>query len=282
MSRPRPARLARAAGRDQQLLAGDRAAVGERDGELGAVVRRPASPCAGRASSRRRAAERRRDQLGRLRLLDREQPVLRLDHRDRDAEPREDLGQFHADRTAAEHEQRRRQRRDLDRLVVGPERRAGQPVDRRDRRRTCRRPARRPGGRRWSRRRPRPCFGPTSRAGAADEAAALAGEPVDRDLVVPVVGGLVPDPRGDRRPVRRRRSRARPARRPGAPRRAGWPPGSSSCSARTPSTGTRRRPAAARSRPRRGPASASLPATSSPPTPSPTTTTSTISHQRTP
>ena len=43
-----------------------------------------------------------------------------------------------------------------------------------------------------------------------------------------------------------------------------------------PSTGTRRRPGAARCRPRSRPASASLPPTSSPPTPSPTTTTSTI------
>ena len=36
---------------------------------------------------------------------------------------------------------------------------------------------------------------------AAEEQAALAGEPVDGDRVVPVVGGLVPDPAGHRRPV---------------------------------------------------------------------------------
>ena len=36
---------------------------------------------------------------------------------------------------------------------------------------------------------------------APHEPAALAGEPVDRDLVVPVVGGLVADPPRDRRPV---------------------------------------------------------------------------------
>ena len=49
-------------------------------------------------------------------------------------EPGEDLGQLDADRAAAEDHQRVGDLGRLDRLVVGPERRAGEARDRRDRR----------------------------------------------------------------------------------------------------------------------------------------------------
>jgi hypothetical protein len=51
-------------------------------------------------------------------------------------------------------------------------------------------------------------------APAADEPAALAHQPLHRDLVVPVVGGLVPDPRRHRRPARRHPDLARHPRDP--------------------------------------------------------------------
>ena len=125
----------------------------------------------------------------------------RLDHGHPDAEPGEDLGQLQPDRAAAEHEQRLRQLLDLDRLVVGPVRRVGQPVDRRDRRAGA-----------GAEHDPVPGLehlvadadpaGPVEPAAAPHEPAALAGEPVHRHRVVPGVGGLLADPLRHRRPVR--------------------------------------------------------------------------------
>ncbi len=138
--------------------------------------------------------------LGGLGLLHREQSVAALDDRDLHAEAGHDLGKLKADGAAAEDQQRARQGLGLDGLAVRPIRRAGKPVDRRDDRGRARgdddAPARhplllvdldpaRPGDRR----------------AAAHEVAALAGEAIDGDLVVPGVGGLLADPAGDRRPV---------------------------------------------------------------------------------
>ena len=88
-------------------------------------------------------------------------------------------------------------------------------------------------------------------APAAHEPPALAHEAVDGHLVVPVVGGLVADAPRHRRPVGGDRRRTRPCPGRGAPRPAGWRPGSSSSTGRTPSTGTPHRGACPRSRPRR-------------------------------
>ena len=100
-------------------------------------------------------------------------------------------------------------------------------------------------------------------------------EPLDRDRVVPVVGGLVADPVGDG--DQSGRTWTVPAR--SGTRRASAsqcrPRGSSSWTGRSRSRDTRRRPADARPPPPRDrPPPASV-ATCSPPGPSPTTTTST-------
>ena len=137
-------------------------------------------------------------------FLEREQPGQGLDDGDGGAEAGEDLGEFRADRPAAQHDQRLGYPFGLNYLPVRPERGAGQPVQRGDRGigadvdHDALAGLEDPGA---------PGAGDRHLAGsgdlpaAADQVAALTGEPVGRHLVVPVVGGLVPDPPGDRRPV---------------------------------------------------------------------------------
>ena len=85
--------------------------------------------------------------------------------------------------------------------MIGPVGGAGQPVDRGNRRLGA-------GGEHQSARRAEllPASDDGAAAGhggaATDEPAALAGEPFNGDRVVPVVGGLLPDPPGHDRPVR--------------------------------------------------------------------------------
>jgi hypothetical protein len=137
------------------------------------------------------------DQLAGLGLFERQQPRLRLDHGDLRAEAREDLGQFGADGPAAEHDHRFRHLLGLDDLPVGPVGRARQALDGRDGR--CGAAgdddaftgAEHP-------RADRHLTGTGDGGVPADQVPALAGEPVGRHLVVPVVGGFLPDPQGDR------------------------------------------------------------------------------------
>ena len=159
-----------------------------------------------------------------LGLLQRQQPVRALDDGDPAAEPREDLAEFDADRAAAEHHQRAGYPLGLDRLVVGPERRARQARDRRHGRRGA-------GVDDDPAPRPQHLLALTTRPGGghgdlagradppvpADQDPALAGEPVRGHLVVPVVGGLVADPARHRRPVGGDRAPRPPCRGSGAP-----------------------------------------------------------------
>ena len=69
-------------------------------------------------------------QLARLGLLDREQPVVGLDHGDVDPEAGDRLRQLAADRAAAEDDQAAGQLGDLHDVAVGPVRRVRQAVDR--------------------------------------------------------------------------------------------------------------------------------------------------------
>jgi hypothetical protein len=146
------------------------------------------------------AAEDVGEQVARFGFLEREQTVECLDDGDVDAEAGVHLGEFRADRSAAEHDDRRRQCLGFDRLVIGPERGLGEPGDRRDT----------SGGAGGD---DHGTCGPVSVSvdlddvsgdespATTNEGSALADEAVDRDGVVPVVGGLDSDPRGDRSPV---------------------------------------------------------------------------------
>lgn len=143
-----------------------------------------------------------RDQFTRLRLLPRNQAIGPFDNVDPGAEPGERLGQFEPDRAATDHDQRRGRPFDADGVAVGPVRRVAKPVDGRNR------------GLGAAVDHDRACdgelltvvdrdrMGPGDPSVPADEVAALALEPVDGDLVVPVVGGLGPDPLEHRRVVR--------------------------------------------------------------------------------
>ena len=85
--------------------------------------------------------------------------------------------------------------------MIGPVGGTGQPVDRGNRRLG-------PGGEHQSARRAELLSASDDGAAAGhggattDEPAALAGEPLNGDRVIPVVGGLLPDPPGHDRPVR--------------------------------------------------------------------------------
>src|SRR5690348_18432866 len=108
--------------------------------------------------------------------------------------------------------------------MIGPVGSTGQPVDRGNRRLG-------PGGEHQSARRAE--LAPAGDDGAAaghggattDEPAALAGEPLNRDRVVPVVSGLLPDPPGPQSTSPAERWRIPPACRPVWPRRGCSPPG---------------------------------------------------------
>jgi len=142
-----------------------------------------------------------------LRLLGRQHVLGHLDQGHVSAEAVERLGQLEPDRAGAEHHQRARQLARLDRLAVGPEADLVEAVDRRA------------GGLAAAGDddaapclealavhldRPRP----GDPGLAAQEGPALAAEALDRDLVVPVGGGLLD-------PGRHRRPRGLDRRRPG-------------------------------------------------------------------
>ena len=140
------------------------------------------------------------EHLGGLGLLDRDQAVGQLDDGDVDAVPREDLRELAADRSSAEHDQRRGQVGHGHRVAVGPVRRPLQAVDRR---------RGRPGAgvehhalagdvRRAA---DADASGPVQHAAAAVETGTAVLETLDRDRVVPVVGGLVAHSAGDLGPV---------------------------------------------------------------------------------
>ena len=144
--------------------------------------------------------ERLLEQLGGLRLLDRDQAVGHLDHGDVDAVAGEDLRELAADRPATEHHDRPGQLGHRDGVAVGPVRR---PLQALDRRRGglgagVEHDALAGGVRRAADADP---AGTGEHAPAAHEAGAAVLEPLDRDGVVPVVGGLVTDPLGHRCPV---------------------------------------------------------------------------------
>jgi len=133
----------------------------------------------------------------RLRLLQRQQLVCGLQDGHPGTEASEDLRQLDPDCTATQHDQRFGRFLGLDRLPVGPVRGVGQPRHRRyrgDRSGGHDHPA--PGDERL------PVDRHLARSGdpggPADEPATLGDQPVHRDLVVPVVRRLVPDPGGDR------------------------------------------------------------------------------------
>ena len=160
------------------------------------------------------------------------------------------------------------------RVAVGPVRRVRQPVDRRG------------GGLgagvehhalRGDVRRPVDLdpAGSGEPAVAADEPDPRLLEPVDRCGVVPVVGGLVADPRRHGGPVGLDLCGAAEVGDPVAPRRPGGRRRSSSSTARSRSRGTRRRRAGSSTATTSSPARASLMAACSPPGPRPSTTTST-------
>ena len=187
-------------GRDQQRVPGHLGAVGQVQGERGPVVA-DRTGCGAGAHLDTVAAEDLREQGARLGFLGRQQAPGPLDHRDPGPEPGKNLGQFRADRPAAEHQERRRDLGGLDGFPVGPVRGAGQALDGRDERLGPRvdddgtpGPEHIPAHRDLARR--------GDPAVTAQQGAALAGEPVDRDLVVPVIGGFFPDPLGHRGPVR--------------------------------------------------------------------------------
>jgi len=110
-------------------------------------------------------------------------------------------GQFHADRAAAGDGERGRCLLGLQSLTICPVGGTGQPLDRRNRR-----PG--PGGEYQAARRAE--LPPVNDDGApaghsgvtTDKLAPFTGELLNGGRVVPVVGGLLPDPPGDNRPVR--------------------------------------------------------------------------------
>ena len=185
-------------GGDQQLLRPHRLAV-HAQREAVVVVGHGVDRGAGEHGDAL-VGERLGEHLGGLGLLDRDQAVGHLDDGDVDAVPREDLRELAADRSSAEHDQRRGQVGHGHRVAVGPVRRPLQAVDRRrgragagvehhalagDVRRAADADA----------------SGPVQHAAAAMETGAAVLEALDRDRVVPVVGGLVAHPAGDLGPV---------------------------------------------------------------------------------
>ncbi len=187
-------------GRDQQRLPGRLGAVGQGQGEGRPVVAdRPGRGA--RAHLDAVAGEDPGQQGARLGFLGWQQPPGLLDHGDPGAEPGKNLGKFCPDRPAAQHQQRGRDPGGLDGLPVGPVGGARQAVDGRDGRLRARVDHDAPPGPEHV-----PAHRDLARRGdpavPAEQGAALAGEPVHRDLVVPVVGGFLPDPPGDRGPVR--------------------------------------------------------------------------------
>ena len=265
------------AGRDQQLVGG--APPGRRRGRPRSVPSSYDTEEIADAGDDLDALARRRrrvDQRARLGLLEREQPVGDLEDGDRDPEPGEDLANSTTDRPSADARSGsragpcswtasrfvqygvrpgpgsaappasvpvlsttpRRARTLRPRpATVSRTRQPAVPADERSRR--CR-----PAGRR------RP--GRSSRRSPPPRSAAATGAQSGVTVAVPARPGI-------RRAFGEQRRRR----------------GSSSCSARIRSTGTRLRPAARRCRPPRGLPSASSVASDSPPGPSPTTTTST-------
>jgi hypothetical protein len=187
-------------GSHQQALAAHGTGALQVHREIAAVVADPPQPCSGQDPDAF-PAEHLADQLAGFRLLGRQQPVRGLDNSDRGPESGERLGQFHADRAAADDGERGRGLLGLQSLTIGPVGGTGQPVDRGNRWLG-------PGGEHQSARRAELLSanddGTAAGHGGAtpDEPAALAGEPLNGDRVVPVIGGLLPDPPGHDRPVR--------------------------------------------------------------------------------
>ena len=123
-----------AADRDEQLVAGQRLAVLQRDRHAAVVARaRPPPP---RADPQLDAAPLQplRHLHARERLLARDQAVGRLDQRHARAERGPRLRQLHADDAAAEHEQLAGDLVGRRRLAVRPRLRLGEPGDRRQQR----------------------------------------------------------------------------------------------------------------------------------------------------
>ncbi|CUR54725.1 hypothetical protein NOCA2210075 [metagenome] len=186
-------------GRHQELVGAD-GLLAQRDAERALGVRHRRDRHAGQHLDAL-AREGGCDQRAGLGLLRCEDAVRNLEQRHPDPEPAHGLGQLRADRSAADHDQRRRQLAHLDDVAVGPVRRVGQPVDRGYAGLGARvqhdSPTR--GVRRavdldlaWT----------DQPAVTAHEADPGLLEPLDGHPVVPVVGGLVTDPVGHDAPVR--------------------------------------------------------------------------------
>lgn len=189
---------------DKQMLGRHCLSGVEFDGELLSVVLHATGGGAG-VHDDALVGEHPGDGLGGFGLMVWQQPRGRLDDRGVDVESREDLGELHPDRTGAEHEQRPRQRTDLNGVPVGPEWCAIQPVDRQD------------NGLGTGVEHDRAAYvkdtlavhsghrdfvGGGDATDVADETVTDVLEALHSDLVVPAGGGLVTNPVGDRGTVR--------------------------------------------------------------------------------
>ncbi len=135
---------------DQQLLAGERAAVLELERDRATRARLAAGAALARRAPNRRRGDAKHDLdagrferfahlLGGEKLLATDQPLGDLEDRHMRAERRVRLRELDRDDTAAEHEQRARDRFRRRRLAVRPRLGLAQPVDRRHRRGAARR-----------------------------------------------------------------------------------------------------------------------------------------------
>ena len=190
------------------------------------------------------------DQRARLGLLGRQQPLRPLDDRHLRSEPGEDLGELDADGATPQDGERPRQLLGLHGLVIGPVLDGVEPGKRRDRRSRPRREHDPTPGLERAIADLHPA-GAVEAAGTAHEPSALSLEPLDGHAVVPRVGRLGADPRGDGRPVGIDRARAGELGDAPCFGEQRSRPAPSSWWGCSPSTGTRRRRGSPRSRQRR-------------------------------